>query len=185
MLIGTHTSPTTMICADLAIGWQTGFDLTLAIRPIGDSAQMERTVNSAALNLADPLFRLLSVRISSGEGEQLPPSLENMFPGDTLSLVPPKSAVMSASIAVGGTTRTLLRTPYAGSIRCIDPSNNSVAFTVVGKVVTLTAAATTPVRIYYLPVLSLTVFEPFDLSYRTSQATVAWNIYTEETGGVA
>lgn len=182
-MIGIYNSPSTLICTDLAIGWQTGFDLTVDVRPIGESKDNRRTVNARNVNLADPMFRLLSVRISSGNGEQRPPALSRMFPGDEFQLVLPRGAELSDMIAVGGTARTLIRTPFAGSVKVMDLKGNPVAFTLAGKVVTLEVPAATPVRIYFLPVLDLFVGDPFSLSAQVNRAAVGWEIYSEEIGG--
>jgi len=181
--MATYRSPTTLICSNLAVGWQTGFDLTIDINPIAESAAMERTWNGRLVNLADDAFKLFEVRISSGEGDMRPPALDEMWPGKVFSLVPPVGCEHSSRIAQGGTTRTLIRDPHPGSVRCLDLGFVDIPFTVSGRVVTLDAPAETPVRIYYRPVFELMVYAPYSKSQRETRAEAAWSIQAQEVGG--
>lgn len=178
-----HVSPSTLICTDLALGYQSGFDLSVDMKPIPMSADMRRTWNGRLLNLADAAFRLYEVRIASGEGEIRAPALSRLWPGTEFQLVPPSE--LGDTIAAGGTNRTLQRTPYIDSIRVYDLAFNALPFTVAGKVLTLTSPAATAVRIYYRPILNLMVTEPWSINTRASRAEVSWELVSEEVGGVA
>jgi hypothetical protein len=178
-----HISPSTLICTDLALGYQSGFDLSVDMKPIPMSSDMRRTWDGRLLNLADPAFRSYEVRISSGEGEIRAPALSRLWPGTEFQLVPPSE--LGDMVAVGGTSRTLQRTPFVGSIRVYDLAFNAVPFTVAGKVLTLAAPAATAVRIYYRPILELMVTEPWSVNTRASRAEVSWELVSEEVGGAA
>ncbi|CAN7330020.1 hypothetical protein [Neorhizobium tomejilense] len=178
-----HISPSTLICTDLAIGYQSGIDLSVDMKPIGLSADMRRTWNGRLVNLADPAFRLYQIGISSGEGEIRAPALSRLWPGVEFQLVPP--AELSDMIAPGGTSRTLQRTPYIPSIRVYDLAFNAVPFNVAGKVITLVSPAVTAVRIFFRGVYDLTVTEPWSVNTRASRAEVSWTLVSEETGGAA
>lgn len=178
-----HVSPSTLICTDLALGYQSGFDLTVDMRPIAMSSDMRRTWNGRLLNLSDPAFRLYQVRINSGEGEIRAPALSALWPGTEFQLVPPSE--LSDMIAPGGTSRTLQRTPYVDSIRVKDLGFSDIPFTVADRVITLAAPAATAVRIFYRPILDLMVTEPWTVSTRASRAEVSWDLLAEEVGGDA
>lgn len=178
-----HVSPSTLICTDLAIGFQTGFDLSVDMRPISEAVDRRRTWNGAFKNLADPAFRLYAVRISSGEGEIRAPALSRLWPGFEFQLIPPSE--LDDQIATGGTAMTLQRMPYVESIRVIDLKFNSIPFTVSGKIVTLAAPAATPVRIYYRPILDLVVSDVWTKNTRASRAEVSWELPCEEVGGLS
>lgn len=171
---------TALISADLAIGWQTALGLTVEISPIEESASIVRSWNGRARNLAAPEFQLFSCTISSSE-DMRPPALSSMWPGATFTLVPP--AELSDVIQQGATSRTLIRNPHPGSVRCLTKNFESVPFSVSGRVVSLSAAATQPVRIYYRPVLKLFVTEPWQVSTHEQDAEVSWSLTAEEEGG--
>lgn len=178
-----HVSPSTLICVDLALGFQSGFDLSVDMNPIDMSSDMRRTWNGRLLNLADPAFRLYKVRIASGEGEIRAPALSRLWPGTECQLVPP--AELSDMIAPGGTSRTLQRTPHVDSIRVYDLAFNALPFTIVGRVLTLASPAATVIRIYYRPILDLMVTEPWAINTRATRAEVSWELVSEEVGGAA
>ncbi|TBA24721.1 hypothetical protein [Rhizobium ruizarguesonis] len=179
----TTGSPTALISTDLALGWQSGMDLSCSIEPISASGDIARTWNGRAVNLAMPEFRLFSVRISSGQGEVRSPALSQLWPGTVFALVPTNE--LGDALAVGTQSRTLVRDPHPGSVRCVDAAFEPVEFSVVGRVVTLSAPATTPVRIYYRPVLTLMVIAPWQESFREAAAEVSWSLECEELGGEA
>lgn len=171
---------TSLISDDLAMGWQTALDLQVSISPISDASQIVRTWNGKALNLAAEEFQLFRVDISSSM-DMRPPALSKMWPGATFTMVPP--AELSDVIGNGGTSRTLIRDPYEGSVRCLTRNFEDVDFSVNGRVVTLDTAATEPVRIYFRPILHLFVVEPWSVSTAERRAEVSWNLVTEEQGG--
>ena len=176
-------SPTALVCTDLALGWQSGMDLSCSIEPISAAGDITRTWNGRAVNLAMPEFRLFSVRISSGQGEVRSPALSQLWPGTIFQLVPLNE--LGDVLAVGTQSRTLVRDPHPGSVRCVDAAFEPVEFSVVGRVVTLAAPATSPVRIYYRPVLTLMVTAPWQESFREAAAEVSWSLECEELGGEA
>lgn len=176
-------SPTALVSTDLALGWQSGMDLSCSIEPIAESGDMTRTWNGRKVNLAMPEFRLYSVRISSGQGEVRSPALSQLWPGTVFTLVPTNE--LGDALSVGTQSRTLVRDPYPGSVRCVDAAFEPVAFAVVGRVVTLAAPATTPVRIYFRPILTLMVTAPWQESFREAAAEVSWSLECEELGGDA
>lgn len=178
-----HVSPSTLICTDLALGFQSGFDLSIDMSPIDMSSDMRRTWNGRLVNLADAAFRLYKVRVASGEGEIRAPALSRLWPGTEFQLVPPSE--LGDMIAPGGSSRTLQRAPHVESIRVYDLAFNALPFTVAGKVLTLTSPAVTAVRIYYRPILDLMVTEPWSINTRATRAEVAWELVSEEVGGAA
>lgn len=177
-----NSSPSALICTDLAMGWQTGLDLEIEMKPIAESGDIRRTWNGKAVNLADPAFSLFEVRIRSGEQEQRTPALSQLWPGTVIQLVPPLA--LADRIATGGTARTLARDPYLPSLRVLDLGyNNDVEHSVAGRVVTLASAALAPIRIYYRPVLNLMVTEPWSVSGREMRGEVSWDLTCQEVGG--
>ncbi|UFS81565.1 hypothetical protein LPB79_25165 [Rhizobium sp. T136] len=106
-----RNSPTKLIAADLGIGWQTGLDLTIEMSPIAASANMKRNWNGRAKNLATAEFMLYGFRISSGEGEQLPPALSSLWPGHIFSLV--ASNEVMVVIPTGSSTAVFPRNIYS------------------------------------------------------------------------
>ncbi|MGO8083480.1 hypothetical protein [Rhizobium leguminosarum] len=177
----TTGSPTALICTDLAIGWQTGFDITSEMGSISEAGDMTRSWNGRKVNLAMPEFRLYYVRISSGQGEVRSPALSRMWPGTVFTMVPINE--LPDVIPTGMQSRTLERDPHPGSIRCVDPEFNAIPFAVDGRVVTLAAPAATPVRIYFRPVLTLIVTAPWKETFREAGAEVSWSLECEELGG--
>lgn len=171
-----------LIAPDLALGWQSGADLTFTVRPISESAQMERTWNGKKVDLGSPEFRLYSIRISSGSAEYRMPALSRMWPGTVFSVVPPLA--LGDVIPTGSQSRTLERTPYALSVRCLTLGFEDVSFTLDGDVVTLSSPAVTPVRIYYQPVLEVVVTEPWEATLREQAADVSWSLTCEEVGDI-
>ncbi|MGN8152536.1 hypothetical protein ACTJK5_09705 [Agrobacterium sp. 22094] len=176
-------SPTALMCTDLALGWQSGMDLSCSIEPISASGDITRTWNGRAVNLAMPEFRLFSVRISSGQSEVRSPALSQLWPGTVFQLVPLNE--LGDALAVGTQSRTLVRDPHPGSVRCVDAAFEPIEFSVVGRVVTLAAPATSPIRIYYRPILTLMVTAPWQETFREAAAEVSWSLEGEELGGEA
>lgn len=172
---------TQLIAPDLALGWQSGADLTFTLRPVSEAAEMDRTWNGRKVNLASDEFRLYSVRISSGSAEYRMPALAEMWPGTQFSIVPPLR--LGDVIPTGSQSRTLGRTPYAPSVRSLTLDFIDVPFTLDGNVVTLAAPATAPVRIYYQPELQVMVTEPWEATLREKDADVSWSMTCEEVGG--
>jgi len=171
---------TTLISDNLAIGWQTALGLTIELAPIDESAHIVRSWNGRARNLAAPEFQLFACTISSSD-DMRPPALSDMWPGKTFTMVPP--AELSDVIQPGASSRTLIRTPHPGSVRCLTRNFADVAFTVAGKTVTLASPATEPVRIFYRPVLKLFITEPWTSSTHEQNAQVSWTLVAEEEGG--
>lgn len=171
--------PTTLLCEDLALGWQTGFDIVSTLSPIAESASVVRSWNGIAKNLAADEFKLFAVRLSAS-GDMRPPALSRLWPGATFQVVPTDE--LGDSIASGGSSRTLIRTPHPGSVRCLDLAFNDIPFTVAGKVVTLDAPAEATVRIFYRPVLEVFVVEPWTSTWRERSAEQSWDLSAEETG---
>ncbi|MEF3134624.1 hypothetical protein OS035_24515 [Rhizobium sp. 268] len=172
---------TQLIAPDLALGWQSGTDLTFTMRPISESAQKERTWNGKIVGLGSPEFRLYSYRITSGAGEYRMPALSRMWPDTVFSIVPPLP--LGDVIPTGFQSRTLERTPYAPSVRCLTLGFEDVPFTLNGDVVTLSSPAAAPVRIYYQPILEVVVTEPWEATLREQAADVSWSLTCEEVGG--
>lgn len=173
-------SPTTLICPDLAVGWQSCQDLSVEISPIAESADMTRTWNGVGVNLAAPEFQLYAVRLTSGAAELRSPALSRLWPGSAFQLVPPSE--FGDFIADGNDSCTLLRDPYPGSVRCLTAGFDDVAFSVLDRVVTLDAPASGLVRVYYRPVLYLMVWAPWSETFRERDAEVSWSLETQEYG---
>ncbi|SPL65062.1 hypothetical protein [Ochrobactrum soli] len=179
---------TTLISDDLAIGWQTALGLTVDFSPIEDSAQIVRSWNGQARNLAAEEFKLFQCTISSSD-DMRPPALSHMWPGSTFTIIPP--CEFSDAIQPGAQSRTLIRYPYKvdetgyTSIRCLTKNFEPVPFTVWNKVITLAAPATETVRIFYRPWIDLFVTEPWSVSSHEQNATVQWSLTAEEIGGTA
>jgi hypothetical protein len=179
--IGVHPdSPSKIVCSAMPLGWQTGMDLSASISLIDASADMRRSWNGRIRNFADPAFRLYRVELSSGAGEFMAPPMTRLMPGDEFSIT--IDADFEDFIAVGGTTRTLIRDPYAGSIYARDKNFNSIPFTAAGRVVTLSTGAVNPVRISYRPVLQVAVTEPVKWSEKANSKEVSWSLTVEEIG---
>ncbi len=173
-------SPSKIVCSAMPLGWQSGTDLTANISLIDDAADMRRSWNGRIRNFADPAFRLYRVEISSGDGEYMTPALTRLMPGDEFDIV--FDADFEDFIVTGATTRTLIRNPHPGSIRVKNLGWDDVPFSVAGRVVTLSSAAATPVRISYRPVLQVAVTEPVKWTERASDRKVSWSLVTEEVG---
>ncbi|MGX9991614.1 hypothetical protein ACS4RR_021025 [Rhizobium sp. Z1P35] len=173
-------SPSKIACSAMPLGWQSGTDMTANISLIDDAADMRRSWNGRIRNFADPSFRLYRVELSSGDGEYMTPALTRLMPGDEFSLT--IDADFEDFIATGGTTRTLTRDPYAGSIKAKNLGWNDIPFSIAGRVVTLSSAAATPVRISYRPVLQVAVTEPVKWSERATDRKVSWSLTVEEIG---
>ncbi|WP_428427325.1 hypothetical protein [Pararhizobium sp.] len=175
-------SPTKIICDRLAIGWQTGFDLSVTITPIAASGDIERNWNGKYVDLSEPEFRLFSVRITSGDAEMRAPALARLWPGTVFTIVP--STPFEDMIPVGGTTVVFERLIHPGSVRCLDLEFNDVPFTVVGRTVTLSSPAATPVRVSARYELEVIVTEPWSITDQETKASVSWSLGTEEVGGI-
>ncbi|MDH0123308.1 hypothetical protein ABE562_04920 [Brucella intermedia] len=171
---------TALISTDLAIGWQTALGLTVELTPIEESAHIIRSWNGRARNLAADEFKLLACTISSSE-DMRPPAISRMWPGATFTMVPP--AELSDVIQPGATSRTLIRPAYPGTVRCVTRTYEPVPFTLIGdRIVSLTAPATEPVRVYFRPILNLFVTEPWSTSTHEQNAEVSWSLTAEEEG---
>jgi len=171
-----------LICADLALGWQSGADLSFTMRPIAGAGQIERTWNGRFVDLGSDEFKLYSIRISSGRSEHRLPALGRLWPGAVFSIVPPLP--LGDVIPTGATSRTLGRRPHASSVRCLTLEFTDVPFTLVGDVVSLAAPATEPVRVYYQPEMEVVLTEPWEATLREQDAEVSWSLTCEEVGGV-
>jgi hypothetical protein len=79
--------------------------------------------------------------------------------------------------------RTLARDPHPGSVRVLTLGFEDIPFTVDGRVVTLLAPATAVLRIYYRPILELTVWEPLKETTVEGLAEVSWELPCQEVGG--
>lgn len=169
----TYGPTTALVCTDLALGWHSALDLTCTLSPVDESADIRRTWNGKAVNLAAAEFRLFAVEIASGESEMRAPALGRLWPGSILWISP--TVDLGEYIAVGETSITLQRTPLAGSVRCLTLGFEDVAHTVDGDVVTLAAPATGAIRVYYRPVLECIVTEPWSISDRKRRAEVSWS----------
>lgn len=172
---------TQLIAPDLALGWQSGVDLTFELRPIGESSANERSWNGKNVNLASEEFRLYAVRISSGRYEYLPPALAALWPGDEFDIVPPLK--LGDMIPTGGQSRTLARKPHPATVRCLTLAFDDVAFSVNDSVVTLVAPATSPVRIFYQPEMRVFVKDPWEQTFKERDVDVSWSLPCEEVGG--
>ena len=179
----TNFAPmTSMICSDLAIGWQTCTDLTFDFQPIEDAMYLDRTWNGAVEDMSDPAFDLFSVTIrSSGPAELRAPALDNVRRKAEFLCVP--TFELDDVFYAGEAIRTLKRDPHPGSIRVLTLGFTDVPFTAAGRVITLSAAAPSVLRIYYRPVLKLKVFQPWKQTYSDANTEVSWELYCEEVGG--
>jgi hypothetical protein len=164
----------------MPLGWQTGTDMTASISLIDDAADKRRSWNGRIRNFADAAFRLFRIELSSGDGEYMTPPLMRLMPGDTFHIV--IDADWEDYIPAGGTTRTLIRDPYPGSIRCKNLGTTAVPFTAAGRVVTLATPAVEAVRISARYDLEVMITEPWKFSERASDRKVNWSVVVEEVG---
>lgn len=135
---------TALISADLAIGWQTALGLTTELSPIEESASIVRSWNGRARNLAAPEFQLFHAR-----SRPVRICGHRRFPACGLGrLYACSPSELSDVIQQGATSRTLIRNPHPGSVRCLTKNFVAMPFTVSGRVLTLSTAATEPVRIF-------------------------------------
>jgi len=174
-------SPSKLICSAMPLGWQTGTDMTANISLISEASDMRRSWNAELRNFADPAFRLFKIELTSGEGEYMTPPLMRLMPGDSFHIV--IDADFEDFIPAGGTTRTLIRDPHPGSIRCKNLGIAAVPFTSSGRVVTLATPAAEEVRISARYDLSVMITEPWKFSERASDRKVSWSVVVEEVGG--
>ncbi|MBX5111955.1 hypothetical protein HJB51_28920 [Rhizobium lentis] len=170
---------TRLICDALGIGWQTAFNLTVEKSPIADSGQMTRTWNGGKINLADPMFRLYEIRISSGADDWRPPALLKMWPGTELTIITPDED--GVVIPVGGTTAVFERDIHEA--RALTMRFDDVAHTVVGQTVVLDAPAAEPVRVFAMLRHDVMVTEPWRKTFREADTSYSWQLATEEVGG--
>lgn len=177
-----YTPFTPFICVDLAIGWQSCTELTIDRTYIEGAVVKDRTWNGRAVTMSDPAFDLMSVVIkASGPGEMRPPALDHVQRLPSFQAVP--SFILPDIFYTGETMRTLARDPHPGSIRVLTLGFEDVPFTVDGRVVTLLAPAPAVLRIYYRPVLELTVWEPLKETTVEGLAEVSWELPCQEVGG--
>lgn len=174
-----YSTTTEILAPDLGFGWQTGFDLSVELSPIAASAHIVRNWNGIAKNLADPEFRLFSLRISSGD-DMRPPALANMWPGTVFSIVPPNEIMIV--IPTGATAAVFPRAVH--SARALTMGFDDVSSSISGKTVTLSAPASEPVRVYARLQYEVIVTEPWRETYREAAATSQWQLLTEELGGM-
>lgn len=177
-----YTTLTSMICLDLAMGWQSCSELTIDRSYIEGSVVKDRTWNGAAVDMSDPAFDLMTVSIkASGPGELRPPALDHVQHLESFQCVP--SFEIPDVIYAGGTMRTLSRDPHPGSIRVLTLDFTDVPFSVHGRLITLMVPATSILRIYYRPILTLTVWEPIKVSDNDNSKEVSWELVCQEVGG--
>jgi hypothetical protein len=170
---------TKLYCPKLGIGWQTALNISVELSPIASSANIVRTWNGGAVNLADPMYRLYALRISSGADDMRPPALANMWPGEEFTLVPPGE--ICVVIPVGGSTAVFPRKVH--SARVLTLGFTDVAHTFANKTVTLSAPATEVVRVYARLEHEVMVTEPWRQTYQEADAQYSWQLGTEEVGG--
>jgi hypothetical protein len=154
---------TKLYCPKLGIGWQTALNISVELSPIASSANIVRTWNGGAVNLADPMYRLYALRISSGADDMRPPALANMWPGEEFTTAVFPRKVHSARVLTLGFT--------------------DVAHTFANKTVTLSAPATEVVRVYARLEHEVMVTEPWRQTYQEADAQYSWQLGTEEVGG--
>jgi len=158
----------------IAIGLGADRQIKESLQPI-DTGDLRRTVNGVLVSLADPAFKKYKLSVSCDD--MLPPAFGSIWRGQQLT-VSPVSEIADV-VAVGGTSRTLERDPVAGSIRCVDIDGGTHAFTVAGRVVTLSSAATKPTRIFYRPTLTMMVSQ-HSVDHDEAAASVSWSLDLEE-----
>ncbi|WP_139112688.1 hypothetical protein [Hoeflea olei] len=171
---------TKLLCPALGIGWQTALNLSVELSPISGSAAIERDWNGRAVNLADPMFRLYAIRLSSGADDMRPPALANMWPGETFTIVPPGEVCVV--IPAGGSTAIFPRTIH--SARALTLGFDDIAHSFAAKTVTLSAPATEAVRVYARLEHEVMVVEPWRQSFQEAEAAYSWQLATEEVGGI-
>ena len=172
------STPTRLILPGIPLGWQTGLNIRENLQAI-EFGELRRTVNGTLLNLIPIEFRKYSLTISSDD--MRPPALSRLWKGTELNGVVPVSE-LGDFILMGGTSRTLERTPYAGSVRLLGPDGlpAAVPFTINGKIVTLTGAAPFDLRIYYRPVLRMLVSAAWTNAETERSAVSSWTLPLEE-----
>lgn len=177
-----YTTLTSLICLDLAIGWQSCSDLTIDRSYIEGAVVKDRTWNGAAVDMSDPAFDLMSVTIkASGPGELRPPALDHVQHLPSFQCVP--SFELTDVIYPGGTMRTLARDPHPGSVRVLTLGFDDMPFSMDGRLITLSAAAPSVLRVYYRPVLTLTVWEALKVTDSDNSKEVSWELICQEVGG--
>lgn len=167
-------SATTLDLGDIKLGLGSDRQLRESLQPI-DAGELRRTVNGTLTNLSDPAFRKYSISVSCDD--LFPPTLSRIWRGAQVTVKPISELV--DVIAVAGTSRTLERTPVAGSVRCVDVDGSPVACTVAGAVVTLGAAATKTVRVFFRPQLTMLV-SSWSQNEDEAGAATSWSIDLEE-----
>jgi hypothetical protein len=167
-------SPTSLIISELGIGWQSGLDIHESLKPI-EAGELRRTVNGDLVNLTSVEFRRLVLRISSDDIR--PPALSHLWRGDVLTVVPVTE--LGDLIPAGGHSRTLVRDPHPGSVRCLTLAFGDVPCTVDGRVVTLSSPAAEPARIYYRPSLTMMV-SGWSVDESEAAASSSWSLDLEE-----
>ncbi|WP_296071526.1 hypothetical protein [uncultured Agrobacterium sp.] len=180
--MSTFAPMTPMICTDLAIGWQTCTDLSFDFGPIEDAMYHDRTWNGALEDMSDPAFDVFFVSIrSAGPAELRAPALDNVRRKSQFVCVP--SFELDDVIYTGETVRTLKRDPHPGSLRVLTSGFDDIPFSVDGRVVTLASPAPSTLRVYYRPVLTLKVVQPWKQTFSDANVEVSWELYCEEVGG--
>lgn len=170
---------TKLLCPALGIGWQTALNLNVEMSPIAESAHITRNWNGGLVDLADPMFRLYAIRISSGADDMRPPALARMWPGETFTIVPPGE--LCVVIPVGSSTAVFPRKIHEA--RAITLGFDAVAHTISDKTVTLSAPAVETIRVYASMEHEVMVTEPWRQSFREADAQYSWQLATEEVGG--
>lgn len=149
-------TPSNLILDALGLGDGSGLGVRESLRPL-ENGQRRRTINGVLKHLGSAGFRQYELTIGSDDVQ--PPALGDLWPGDVVTVVP--ISELGHVIGHQGTTVTLGRDPYVGSVRTRDSAGRSVPFAIAGRVVTLEAPADGVVRVFYRPVLRMMLAEPW------------------------
>lgn len=150
------SSPSNLILDVLGLGDGSGLGIRESLRPL-ENGQRRRTINGELRHTGVSAFRQYELTISSEDVQ--PPALGDLWPGDTLTVVPVSEiGLVIPPIAVD---IVLPRLPHPGSVRTRSKGGLQRPFSVDGRVVRLFSPAEEPTRVYFRPVLTMMLTEPW------------------------
>lgn len=166
-------------CDALGLGWLSGMRLTAEVSPIAAAMDMRRDWNFRLDNWAFEEAELYRVGLSSGEAERRFPALCTMFGREDVQVE--LFTKFTEVILPGQTSITLRRPPRVGSVEAKGPGwKEEIDFSVAGRTVSLLEPRDVYVRVFYQPVLTLRLAEPWRMVERENMAEVDWQAVFEE-----
>lgn len=178
-MITAEKSLSDIKCDALGLGWLSGMRLTAELSLIPNSVDMRRDWNFRLDNWADPEIELYRVALSSGEGERRFPALISLNGRQDVEVE--LFTRLEQIILPGQTSITLLRPPVAGSVEARGPGwPQEIDVSVDGRVVSLSEPLSTYTRVFYRPIMTLRLAEPWRMVERENLAEVDWSVVFEE-----